>query len=359
MSKINLLDYSLAELEALLGDMGEKPFRARQMWSWIWADGCSDFASMTNISKALRERLSQDFTLERPTIQNTIISQDQTVKLLVRLNDQALIETVLIPEEDHYTQCLSVQVGCALACRFCATGRMGLVRNLTQAEMLGQIVLAREWLSGHCPDMLLRNVVLMGMGEPLMNVDNVIRALEVMNHPLALSFSNRRITLSTAGLPEGLKKLGQTGLSSLAISLHAPDQELRKRLMPGAAARANLSELMAALKAYPLRSRQRITFEYLLLKDVNDQPAQARQLVRLLSNLKCKVNLIAYNPGPEPTAGPDGRPLASPSPERILEFQKILWDKGIICVLRKSKGADIAAACGQLAARDQQNHKLA
>ena len=209
------------------------------------------------------------------------------------------------------------------------------------------MLLGLNWLSGRFERANLRNIVFMGMGEPLMNFANLIRSLRVISDPRGFGFSRRRITVSTVGLPKVLEELGRTDLASLAVSLHAPTQDLREKIMPKAA-RVPISRLMAALRAFPRRERQRITFEYLLLADVNDAPEQARQLVRLIAGIKSKVNLIGFNPGRTDLAGADGRPFRPSSPERILTFQKILRDSGLIAVLRKSKGSDIKAACGQL-----------
>ena len=346
MDKINLLELSFPELEKLCLGLGEKKFRARQIWSWLWCAGCTDILLMSDLPKALRQELAKNYAISLPSIIETAQSSDGTTKFLLCLHDRTLIETVLILEEDHYTQCLSTQVGCPMACRFCSTGQSGFSRNLSQAEVLGQVLIARTWLKDNHPDFDLRNLVFMGMGEPLLNLENVIRSLKILTNPLGMGFSYRRITVSTVGLPEALTALGDTGLASLAVSLHAPTQELRAKIMP-AAAKTPLPRLMESLRKYPMRPRQRITFEYILLKGINDSIEQAGQLARLLGGFRAKINLIVYNPGPALLAE-DGQPYAPPSPETILAFQKILRDKGFITVLRKSKGVDIAAACGQL-----------
>jgi 23S rRNA (adenine2503-C2)-methyltransferase len=339
---VNLLDLELPELEELLARLGHKPFRARQLWQWLWQKNAATFEEMTNLSKDLRAQLAAAAAIRPPRIADARASSDGTVKLLLRLGDGEVVETVLIPEKDHYTQCLSTQAGCAMGCTFCSTGRMGLVRNMTMAEIVGQVLVGRRRLAETGVALPLRNLVFMGMGEPLMNTRELLRALRTLSHPLGLDFSPRRMTVSTCGLPAGMRELGASGLASLAVSLHAPTQELRAQLMP-AAAKVPLHELIDALKDYPLKNRQRITFEYILLKGVNDTPEHARQLVRLLSHLKCKINLIAFN-APRDGSGP----YQAPGPERILAFEKALWDKNITVILRKSKGADIAAACGQL-----------
>ena len=296
---------------------------------------------MTNISKALRSSLQLEFVLERPAVVRRNESIDGTVKLLLGLADGACIETVIIPEKDYYTQCISTQVGCPMGCVFCSTGRMGFKRNLTPGEIASQVLMAAQDLEDAALDSTrLTNVVLMGMGEPLSNWDAVKQALGMMTDTLGLGLSRRKITLSTVGVRGRLQEFGQSRLGMLAVSLHAPDQELRRRLMPGAAA-WDVKDMVKALEEYPLAPRERVTIEYVLLKDINDSPAQARDLVRLLSRVKCKVNLLAYNPGEQEGYQP-------PEEQTILDFEELLRSKGLTVTLRKSKGQDISAACGQL-----------
>lgn len=346
---VNLLDLTLPELRAWMQEAtGEPKFRADQIWQWLWQKMARDFQAMSNVSKACREKLAGLAKIEWPRVVRVQKGADDTTKFLLALSDGALVETVLIPSESRdgsrrWTQCLSCQVGCAMACTFCATGQMGLERNMTQGEILGQILVARDHLGDMRPDRpVLRNLVFMGMGEPLANLDNVMRALVCLNDDRGLNFSSRRITVSTCGLPHGLAELGESGLAYLAVSLHAPDQELRARLMPVAAS-WQLDELLASLKAYPLKTRERITFEYLLIGGVNDSENEARQLVRILSELKAKLNIIVYNPTPD-------SPYKAPDEERILAFEQYLWRHHITAIVRKSKGQDISAACGQLRA---------
>ncbi|WP_428563582.1 MAG: 23S rRNA (adenine(2503)-C(2))-methyltransferase RlmN [Solidesulfovibrio sp. DCME] len=338
----NLTDLTFHELEALIVSLGEPPYRARQVWQWLWQKGCRDISEMTDVSKALRTRLAERATIAWPRVVRVRESGDGTVKFLLGLTDGEAVECVLIPEKDHYTACLSTQVGCAMGCGFCATGMLGFRRNMTPGEMLGQVLVARQYLLDRGEALSLRNLVFMGMGEPLLNYENLLKTLEALHHPQGLDFSSRRITVSTAGVKRHLLDLGKTGLCALAISLHAPTQEKREQIMP-AAARLPLGELMEILRQYPLKSRESLTFEYLLLAGVNDADADARELVRLLSHVKAKVNLIVYNATP-------GLPFRQPRPERVLAFQNILKDKGIVATIRKSKGTDIAAACGQLRA---------
>jgi 23S rRNA (adenine2503-C2)-methyltransferase len=345
----NLLDLTLPELEALLQTMGHRPFRARQLWQWLWQKRARSVAEMTNLAKDLRAALAEQTRLAWPAEDAVRVSADGTVKFLLGLEDGERVETVLIPEKDHFTQCLSSQVGCSLRCTFCATGQMGLTRNLSHGEILGQILVARDYLARTGHPLALRNLVFMGMGEPFLNTDAVMAALQSMQESQGLSVSPRRITVSTAGIPQGIRRLGQSGLAHLAVSLHAPTQELRERIMPRAA-RVPLDELMACLREYPLKPRQRITFEYILLGGVNDRLEHARELVRLLSHVRGKVNLIVFNPPPDCDS-----PYQAPEPGDVEAFQGLLRDKNVTAMLRKSKGQDIHAACGQLKTALQRN----
>lgn len=346
----DILNCTYSELESfMIDDLGEPKFRARQIWQWLWQKMARDFETMTNVSKKTRARLTEMAAIRWPEVADREISRDGTTKFLLRLSDGALVETVLIPSESRdgavrTTQCLSCQVGCAMGCTFCSTGSMGFERNMTMGEILGQVLVAREYLGDARPDHpKLRNLVFMGMGEPLLNLEQVLRSLETLNDSHGLSFSPRRITVSTCGVEKGLRELGDSGLAYLAVSLHAPTQELRARIMPRAA-RWPLDRLIATLESYPLKTRERVTFEYLLLGGVNDGPEQARELVRLVSRIKGKLNLIVYNPA-------EGAPYAAPTQERVLAFEEYLWDHNITAIIRKSKGQDIKAACGQLKAQ--------
>jgi len=340
MSKKNLLTLSFEELEQTLDDLGEPRFRAKQVWQWIWQKGVTDLSLATNLAKSLRSKLDQEWTVTHPALHTVRESRDKTVKFLLRYEDGALIETVLIPEGERYTQCISTQLGCAMGCTFCSTGMMGFVRNLKGWEIAAQVLAAGTYLRERAITAPLKNLVFMGMGEPLLNWKEVRSSLDILHHPLGPDFSRRRVTLSTVGVRGILEEFAAAGLGLPAISLHAPTQELREQIMPGAA-RLPLGELISILENYPLRPRERVTIEYVLLGGVNDSVHHARELVRLLARVKCKVNLIAYNPGP-------GIEYRAPTREAILAFEKTLWDKGMTAVLRKSKGQDIAAACGQL-----------
>ncbi|MFV0423909.1 23S rRNA (adenine(2503)-C(2))-methyltransferase RlmN [Oleidesulfovibrio sp.] len=347
---VDILNLTFEELEKfLVHELGEKKFRARQIWQWLWNKYVRDFDQMTNVSKQTRALLKERAHITWPEMVKTQVSQDGTTKFLLRLADGALIETVLIPgSQGRLTQCLSCQVGCAMGCTFCATGTLGFERNMTMSEILGQVLVAREYLNDVAERPILRNLVFMGMGEPLLNLNEVMRSLQTLNSDFGLLFSPRRITVSTCGVnPEGLRELGESGLAFLAVSLHAPTQELRAQIMPKAA-RWELGDFIDALRNYPLKTRERITFEYLLLGDVNDSLEHAKQLVRLLAQTKGKLNLIVYNP-----SGDESDPYKAPTEERILAFEKYLWSKNITAIIRKSKGADIKAACGQLKAAEK------
>lgn len=345
---INLLNLTLEELTVFVrDDLAQPPFRARQLWKWLWHKRARGFSEMSDLSLALRSALAERAVIVRPEVAETHISRDGTVKFLLRLEDGETVETVLIPSESRegkgrMTQCLSCQVGCAMGCTFCSTGSMGFTRNMSHAEILGQVLAAQDYLGDTPDNPRLRNLVFMGMGEPLLNLREVMRSLVSLNSEPGLSFSPRRITVSTCGIEKGLQELGESGLAYLAISLHAPNQALRERIMPKAA-RWPLDDLMRSLRDYPLKARERLTFEYLMLGGVNDSLSEARELAKLMAHVKGKLNLILYNPA-------EGDPYKAPAPEDVLAFEKYLWSKHITATVRKSKGRDIKAACGQLKA---------
>ena len=335
--RVSLKDLSLKELEAFIVSLGEKPFRAIQVARWVYGKGVRAFGEMTNLSRGFRKRLEETARITHLEPAEVHSSEDGTKKYRFILADGEAVESVLLPERDHFTLCISSQVGCALGCRFCLTGKRGWVRNLKPSEILDQVISVRASLSS---EQKLTNLVLMGMGEPLLNFSPVLQTLEILRSPLGLQFSNRRITLSTAGiLPEMTDLLSRRNFVKLAISLNASTEESRRELMP-ITRKYPLAELMEACRAYPLRPWERLTFEYVLLKGVNDSDADARRVVRLLAHLNCKVNLIALNPGP-------GIAYETPEPERVASFQTILR-KSLPCFLRKPRGRDIFAACGQL-----------
>ncbi|NCD24178.1 MAG: 23S rRNA (adenine(2503)-C(2))-methyltransferase RlmN [Deltaproteobacteria bacterium] len=336
----NILELTYPELESAILAMGHQAFRARQLWQWLWRRGARDFAQMTNIAKNFREQLQREWAVAWPATSETRVSSDGTIKFLLELADGATVESVLIPDKGRYTQCLSCQIGCPMGCTFCSTGLMGFVRNMTGGEIAAQILVAREYLRAHGLAEEIKNLVYMGMGEPLLNWDEVRKSLHIVSHAEGLEFSRRRITLSTCAVKGRLRCFEAEGLALPAISLHAPTQDIREKLMPGAAA-WHIDDLIKTLQEFTLRPRERVTIEYILIRNVNDRLEHARQLVRLLSHLKCKINLIAYNPGP-------GIAYEAPDPADVLAFEELLRAKGFTVTLRKSKGQDIAAACGQL-----------
>jgi 23S rRNA (adenine2503-C2)-methyltransferase len=334
----DLAELELHELEAALDARGAEPFHARQIYRWLYKRGVTDFDRMTDIGRPLREILRTDFTISTPLVVGDERSTDGTRKLVLELTDRRRIEAVFIPETPSMTFCISTQVGCAMSCGFCLTGKMGLVRNLTAGEIVGQVrVLAAATRMLDHPF----NIVLMGMGEPLHNCDNTMRALRILNAEQGLAMSPRRITLSTVGVVPGLERLAREPLMpNLAISLHATTDEQRTALVPPNS-KYPLAAILEACRKFPLKRRSRITFEYVLLDRVNDTPDDARRLVKLLAGIKAKVNLIPLNPAP-------GIPYQRPSDARVDRFAQILADRHLTVSVRKSRGRDIRAACGQL-----------
>jgi len=340
----DLVGLGRAELAAEMAGFGAEPFRARQLWHWIYHRGVTDFAAMTNLAKPFRERLAARYVLGRPEVAAAQISRDGTRKWLLRFADGQEVETVHIPEEDRGTLCVSSQVGCTLTCRFCHTGTQRLVRNLGVAEIVGQVMLARDAL-GEWPspreDRQLTNIVLMGMGEPLYNFDNVAAAMKIAMDPEGLAISRRKITLSTAGVVPMIARCGREIGVNLAISLHAVRDDVRDVLVP-LNRKYPIAELLDACRAYPGSSNaRRITFEYVMLKGINDGPAEARELVRLLKGIPAKVNLIPFNPWP-------GAPYECSTDEAIAAFSDVVFAAGYSAPVRTPRGRDILAACGQL-----------
>jgi len=336
--RIDFAAMDLAELEAALEARGHPRFHARQIFTWIYAKGVTDFENMTDLSRQLRTSLAEQFRISTPTVIQKETSTDGTVKFLLGLDDGRRIESVFIPDTPSQTFCISTQVGCAMKCGFCLTGKMGLVRNLTAGEIAGQVrVLAGE--------LDLRrskfNIVLMGMGEPLHNYDNTMKALRMLHDAHGLAVSPKRVTLSTVGVLPALERLATEPLMpNLAISLHATNEHLRDLLVP-VNRKYGLEDILEAARKFPTNRRRRITFEYVLLRDVNDTPEDARRLVRLLGNIRCKVNLIPLNEAA-------GISFERPSDERVDGFAAILANARITVSVRKSRGRDIRAACGQL-----------
>ncbi|MBW1954646.1 MAG: 23S rRNA (adenine(2503)-C(2))-methyltransferase RlmN [Deltaproteobacteria bacterium] len=327
------------ELSAWLKDNGVDAYRTRQIFKWIYIRNADRFEDMTDLGKDLRARLAATFSIPRLAVQKVETAGDGTSKFLFRLSDGAHIESVLIPERDHDTLCISSQVGCAMGCAFCRTARGGFIRNLTAGEILSQV---RD-ISRLAPDRRLTNVVFMGMGEPLANYENVVNALKMMTeNDCGMKFSSRKVTVSTAGWVPKMMDLGKDTRVSLAVSLNATQNETRDLLMP-VNHRYPLETLLEACLQYPLPPTRRITFEYVLLAGINDTPEDARRLSKLLAPLRAKVNLIPFNAF-------EGAAFHRPEEARILNFQNILMKKNLTAIIRSGKGRDISAACGQLAA---------
>jgi len=334
----DLAELDLAELERLIQQDGFEVFHARQLYRWIHRRATTDFSQMSNLPRALRAHLEAGYVVGRPRIVDDQTSHDGTRKLVLELRDGRKIESVFIPDTPAMTFCVSTQVGCAMSCGFCLTGKMGLVRHLTAGEIAGQVVTLAV-ATGLLEQSF--NIVLMGMGEPLHNYDNTMKALRMLHAEEGLSISPRRVTLSTVGIVPGLERLAQEPLMpNLAISLHATTEEQRTALVPPNA-KYPLSAILDACKRFPLKKRSRITFEYVMLNAVNDTPEDARRLAKLLSGIKAKVNLIPLNPAP-------GIPFERPSDARVDRFAQILADRHLTVSVRKSRGRDIRAACGQL-----------
>jgi 23S rRNA (adenine2503-C2)-methyltransferase len=336
--KPNIKDLSFNEFEAYLLERKQPAYRARQVWQWLYQKRAASFADMTNLSAVFREQLAADFSISRLAVERRADSADGTVKFLFRLADGRNIESVLIPEAKRLTLCISTQVGCGFGCGFCATALLGLKRNLHASEIVDQILEASRTLT---EDRRITNVVLMGMGEPLANYRQTIKALSVMtNNSWGVGISPRRITLSTVGLVPQIRKLMDETNVSLAISLHAATDELRSQLMP-VNRKYSLRQLMDCCRALPIPRRKRITFEYVLLRGVNDSAADAHSLVELLRGVRCKINLIPFNPH-------HGSRYQRPETENVEGFQHILSSRGLQVNVRRPRGDDIAAACGQL-----------
>ncbi|MBF6559499.1 MAG: 23S rRNA (adenine(2503)-C(2))-methyltransferase RlmN [Candidatus Binataceae bacterium] len=333
----DIRDLALGELEQFVVEAGERAFRARQIMAWLWRRGAESFAAMRDLPAPLRERLAARFTIGSGAPAHVARSTDGTRKLLIRLGDAEEIESVIIPTDGRTTLCVSSQAGCAMACEFCATARMGLHRNLAPGEILGQIIAARrELFAGET----LTNYVFMGMGEPLANYERLKRALATMIAPWGMGVSPRRITVSTVGLVPAMERLLAEFAVNLAVSLHATTDEVRDRIAP-INRRYPLRALIDACAGLPIARRRRITFEYVMLEDVNDSSEDARRLARMLAPLRAKVNLIFFNPFPGAAFTPSPR-------ARVEAFQAILHRGNLTATLRESRGRDIAAACGQL-----------
>ncbi|MEW6376274.1 MAG: 23S rRNA (adenine(2503)-C(2))-methyltransferase RlmN [Thermodesulfobacteriota bacterium] len=339
--KVDLKNLSPSELEEFITLFGKERYRSTQILRWLYQKSVRSIDEMTNLSRKFRQELNQVgfiSTLYSPHVEQ---ARDGTKKFLFQLEDGHRIESVLIPDKKRLTLCLSTQVGCALGCRFCLTGKIGWKRDLIVSEILNQILSVRETLSDKIS---ITNIVLMGMGEPLANYENILKAIELMVHPDAFKFSSRKITLSTVGLLPELERLSKEKISfRLAISLNASDEETRSHLMP-INRRYPLKKILEACRIFPLRRRARITFEYVMIEGINDSPQDAKRLLKILKGIPSKVNLIPLNEAP-------GIPFRKPSEEKVRKFQEILLEGGLTAIIRASKGADISAACGQLQAK--------
>jgi 23S rRNA (adenine2503-C2)-methyltransferase len=335
--KIDLKSLDTQETEKWVEELGLEAFRGRQIRQWLFKRFALSFDEMTNLSASLRELLKEKANINHLEKVRAQVSKDATEKYLFRLTDGLHIESVLLPERGHYTLCISSQAGCAMGCAFCLTARQGLKRNLTSAEICDQVIQAKRAMKE--PDRLT-NIVFMGMGEPLANYQGVTGAINNMTAEDGMNFSHRKITVSTCGLAPVIRRLGRDTTVNLAVSLNAADDETRDHLMP-VNRKYNLKTLISACRAFPLPNRRMITFEYILINGINDRSQDALNLANLLAGLRAKINLIPLNPGPD-------MEMTRPSPERILEFQDILIRKHFTAIIRKSKGLDISAACGQL-----------
>ena len=343
MDIVNWIGADLKEIETAVMSMNEPLYRARQIYSGIYHHNLRSWDQFTELSKQLRERLKTQFAIEYPRIQEVFISRDGTRRYLLDLAPGQRIESVFIPEEKRDTVCISTQVGCAVGCLYCATGRLPMQRNLSPGEIIGQILLLQAERN---TDTKRLNIVIMGMGEPLNNYDNVMTAIRLMTHDQGMSISPWRVTLSTAGIVPGIQRLAsEKVIPNLAISLNATTDRVRDKLIP-VNKRWNIATLLKACRSFPLAQRRRITFEYTLIKDINDSNEDARRLVRLLHGLRQKINLIPLNADPS-------IPFKPPSEERVLAFRQILADHHMTVNVRRPRGEDISAACGMLAGRQK------
>ena len=334
---IDLKEFTITEMELLMADWGQPAFRGRQVLQWLYK-GVDDFQEMTDLARSFREELVRRAVIGRLALEEVHEAADGCRKFLFSLADGNLIESVLIPEEGHLTLCLSTQVGCAQGCRFCLTAHGGLTRQLTAGEIVGQVLATRRGLPADAPP--LTNLVFMGMGEPLGNFIQLVKALTIIAAPWGLNFSSRRLTVSTVGLAPFIPRLGEEARVNLTVSLNASDDDTRNRLMP-VNRRYPLAAVLEACRKFSLPRHRRITFAYVLLKDLNDTPAQARQLSRILKGFRAKINLIPFNAHPQ-------LPFEPPAIEGVLEFQEILRAANYTVLIRESRGQDIGAACGQL-----------
>jgi 23S rRNA (adenine2503-C2)-methyltransferase len=340
----NLLDFTLEEMEAFISTLGKEKFRARQIMKWLHQKSSTSFADMTTLSRAFRDKLAEIVRIQRPQIVKIQKSNDGTKKALLRLEDGLFIESVLIPGKSHWTICISTQAGCAMGCEFCLTARQGLKRNLHPSEIVGQLIALRQE-TPEGPN--IKNIVMMGMGEPLANYKNTLKAINILTCDFGLGISNRKTTISTCGLAPQIVQLGKDICINLAVSLNAPDDATRNKLMP-VNKKYPLKVLLDACRQYPMPGRRLLTFEYILIDGVNSAVHDAEKLASLLKGQRCKLNLIVFNEIP-------GSPFKSPPQKEVEAFQQILIKKHFTTMIRASKGSDILAACGQLSGSFHKN----
>ncbi len=340
MNKINLLGYTLADLESLMTEIGEKKYKGRQLFKWIYGSLQHDFNQMTDLTKDLREKLDTNYTITGLQVEKIAEAKDGTEKILFRLDDNNFIETVLIYDGEKRTICVSTQVGCPIKCAFCATGLMGFKRNLKLGEVIGQLIYAREKYGENA----FRNVVFMGMGEPLLNFETVVQAIKIISSSIGLSLTARKVTVSTVGIVPKIYALADANLkANLAISLHAATDE-KRRMILATPFKYNLNEIMEAAAYFAQKRKKRVTFEYILFKGLNDSKDDVMALARLIKGIPCKINILAYNPI-------ENVSYQRPSDEDIDKFSKLLYPRAPAVTVRKSRGIDIDAACGQLAGK--------
>jgi len=333
----NLLDFTLEEMEEFISSSGKEKYRARQIMKWLHQSGSLSFDDMTTLSRDFRQKLAAIARIHRPQVVKTLTSQDGTKKALLRLDDGLFIESVLIPGKSHWTICLSTQAGCAMDCKFCLTASQGFKRNLLPSEIAGQLIALKH----ETPEGVdIKNIVMMGMGEPLANYENTLKTINILTCDFGLGISNRKITVSTCGLAPQIVQLGKDICINLAVSLNAPNDETRNRLMP-INKKYPMEVLLDACRQYPMPGRRLLTFEYILIDGVNSSVQDARKLAALLKGLRCKLNLIVFNEYP-------GTIFKSPAQKDVEAFQQVLLDRHFTTMVRKSKGSDILAACGQL-----------
>jgi 23S rRNA (adenine2503-C2)-methyltransferase len=344
-SKPSIRSSNLDEIKSFLESHGEKGFRAKQIWEWLWQKSVTDFESMTNLSKNTRQLLEEHFSFMPVSIDSFQVSKDRTIKDAFKLSDGNIVEGVLIPTDSRMTACISSQVGCSLTCKFCATGKLARIRNLEAEEIYDQVVLIRDQAKQHY-DQSLTNIVYMGMGEPLLNYKNMMTSIDRITSPDGLGMSPQRITVSTAGIAKMIKKLGDDEVKfNLALSLHAANDEKRNKIMP-INEQNSLDALAEALNYFYEKTGTRVTFEFIVFKDFNDGIQDAQELAAYCRRVKAKVNIIEYNPI-------DDGEFQQTLPQRLDRFKEVLEDKGIIVNVRRSRGKDIDAACGQLANKNE------